>query len=284
MIRKMIAIIFLVVFTGTYLVGCGGKEEATKVTGSDTMLNLTKNWAEAYQKGHPEVAIDVNGGGSGTGIKALINGTTDFAMASRKIKEKERKACEEAGIKPVEHVVCYDGLAVIAHKDSPIKEITYAQLKMIYGDDNITNWKQVFPDGPDMEIVVFGRDSSSGTFEYFREAILGKKGTYRDKIQRRQGTAQIVDEVMKTRGGIGYVGMGYIEGKRGSLTVFNLQKEAGSTAYDPNDREYPLCRPLHFYTNGEPQGVIADFIKFALGEEGQKIVEKEGFIPKAKRE
>jgi phosphate transport system substrate-binding protein len=280
----MIAIIFLAVFTGTCLVGCGGKEEARKVTGSDTMLNLTKNWSEAYQKEHPEVEINVNGGGSGTGIKALINGTTDFAMASRKIKEKERKACEEAGIKPVEHVVCYDGLAVIAHKDFPIKKITYAQLKMIYGDGNITSWKQVFPDGPDMEIVVFGRDSSSGTFEYFREAILGKKGTYRDKIQRRQGTAQIVDEVMKTRGGIGYVGMGYIEGKRGNLTVFKLQKEAGSTAYDPNDREYPLCRPLHFYTNGEPQGVIADFIKFALGEEGQKIVEKEGFIPKAKRE
>jgi len=280
----MIAIIFLSVLTGTYLVGCGDGQESIKIEGSDTMLNLTTKWAQAFKEKHGNIKVQVSGGGSGKGIKALINKSVDFSMASRKMKEKEVEACKKVNIEPVEHIVAYDGLAIVVHKDNPLDEISFATLKKIYSDRGITNWNQV--GGPDMKLVVFGRDSSSGTFVYFKEKVIGKKETdqYRDDMKRTQGNAQILDQVKTTRGGIGYVGLGYVEGQRGSVKVLKVRKKASDTALAPEHRDYPLCRPLHFYTNGEPTGNIKAFIDFALSEEGQKIVEEEGFIPKKKRE
>jgi phosphate transport system substrate-binding protein len=286
MIKRIIVLAAIALFAGSALIGCGKKGDAVKIAGSDTMLNLNKAWAEAFHKKNPAVDINVNGGGSGVGITALIEKTTDVAAASRKIEDKEKENCGKAGVNPVETMVAWDGLAVVVNKAFPADEINFEQLKMIFGDSGVTNWKQVPGfESIDQPLRVFSRDTSSGTYVYFQEEILGKQNDYRQDgtLKRMQGNAQILDQVISTQGSIGYVGLGYVAERIGEMKALKVRKKAGDTAYDPNAKEYPLCRPLYFYTNGEPAGAIKDLIDFAKSEEGQKIVKDQGFIPLAER-
>jgi phosphate transport system substrate-binding protein len=287
MINRVIMLAAIAILAGAALIGCGhGKSEGLKITGSDTMLTLTGHWAEAFQEENPGIDLSVTGGGSGGGIAALMQKTTDIAMASRMAKDSEKADGEKNGVKPVEYIVAYDGLAIMVNKNFPKDEITFEQLKAIFGDKDITNWKQVpgFED-VDKALATYGRDSSSGTFDFFREEILGKDGKYRDDtlLGREQGNAQILDKVSTTDGSIGYCGLGYVESRKNDVKVLKVKK-GSAPAYDPWAREYALCRPLLFYTNGEPTGAMKKFIEFAKSKEGQEIVEKEGFIPVAKRQ
>ena len=284
MTSRIIAVFAIMALSLGLFAGCereGGQGSETKctVTGSDTMLNLTKNWAKAYKEKNEGVEISVTGGGSGGGIKALINGTTDFAMASRKIKDKEVEDCKAKGFDVMEHIVAQDGLAVIVHKNNTsINEISMGELKKIFGDKNTKSWKPF--NGKDADLVVFTRDSSSGTFVFFLETVIGKKGEYReDSIQKKmQSNGQIIDQVAKTPNGIGYVGLGYAMERKDDIKILKVKKDGG-TAYEPGHDNYPLTRNLHYYTKGEPKGLVKKFIEFALSEAGQKIVEKEGFLP-----
>ena len=257
-----------------------------QIKGSDTIVNLCQILSEEFMAKYPRKAIAVMGGGSGTGIAALINGTCDIANHSRPMKSKEKKLCKEQGVDPRTFIIAIDGLSVIVHKDNPLKEMIMEKIGAIYRGD-ITNWKEV--GGPDMPISLYGRQSNSGTFVFFQEHILGKQD-YSPQMKRMNGNAQIVEGVIHDKAGIGYVGVGYVidtkTGKvRNDLTVLNVAKNAESKAYSPMDKaavdsgDYPVARPLFQSTNGKPKGNVALFIKFINSPEGQKIVEREGFFP-----
>jgi phosphate transport system substrate-binding protein len=280
MMKNVIAITAFLAAAAVFVTGCGGSVEGeAKVKGSDTMLNLTRNWVREFEKANEGTKISVTGGGSGTGIAALMNDTTDFAMASRKIKGKEVTRCKEAGFDVKEHIVAYDGLAIVVYKSNPVNEISFDQLKRVFGEKGLDNWSDI--GGPDRELQVFSRDSSSGTFEYFRKTVLGKNGKYRSDAARKQlqSNSQILDNIIKTEGGIGYVGLGYVEERKDEVKVLKVKGKGQSTAYLPGDKNYVLTRPLHFYTKGRPEGLVKAFIEFAMSEEGQKIVKEEGFLP-----
>jgi len=276
--KNMIAITALL--AAAFVTGCGGPVEGeATVKGSDTMLNLTTNWARAYEEKNKGAKISVNGGGSGTGIAALMNDTADFAMASRKIKSKEVDSIKEKGFEVVEYIVAYDGLAIVVNKSNPMNEISIDQLSKAFGQNGVNNWSDI--GGPDRELQIFSRDSSSGTFEYFRKTVIGKNGKYRSDAARKQlqSNSQILDNVIKTGSGIGYVGLGYVEERKDEVKVLKVKGRGQGTAYLPGDKDYVLTRPLHFYTKGKPEGLVKAFIEFALSEEGQKIVKEEGFLP-----
>lgn len=256
-----------------------------QVKGSDTMVNLVQRLSEVYMEGHKGASLAVTGGGSGTGIAALINGKVDIADASRSIKDKEVQKAKERGISPVGFVIAMDGLSVITHESNPAEFLTVDQVGRIFKGE-ITNWKQL--GGPDLAISMYGRQSNSGTFVYFRDHVL--KGDYSAKVKRMNGNAQIVEAVRRDKGGIGYVGIGYVKDTETGRVVKGLKplmirKGPGAPAASPLDPEavrsgaYPIARPLFQYTNGTPKGAIADFIKWETGEEGQKVAVEMGFYP-----
>lgn len=280
-----------------FLIGCislglifsGGdlfaQKKMTQIKGSDTMVNLVQILAEAYMEMHPGTPIAVLGGGSGTGIAALINGTCDIANHSRPMKEKEIKMAVDKGVKPYRFIIAVDGLSVIVNESNPIVKMTMDQIGAIYRGE-IKNWKKV--GGSDKPISLYGRQSNSGTYVFFQEHVLGKQN-YSPHMKRMNGNAQIVEAVIQDKNGIGYVGVGYVidtrSGKeRKGIKILNVSKDAGSPAYSPLDKvavdegKYPIARPLFQSISDTPQRVVLDFIKFEIGEEGQKIVEKEGFF------
>jgi len=263
------------------------------VKGSDTLLNMVQQLSEAYMKEHPDADISVVGGGSGVGIAALIDKSTDIANASRKIKDKEVEDARKNGVKPVELVIAIDGLAVIINPQNSVDKLTVEQLGAIYRGET-KNWKEV--GGPNMSINLYGRQPSSGTFVFFREDVL--KGDYSPKMRQMAGNAQIVEGVKKDKSGIGYVGLGYIKESKG-IKVLSIGKvdKGNPTAKEikytsplifitplkpdqeePKPTDYPLTRALFQYTNGVPTGAVKDFIKFELSDKGQEIVEKVGFL------
>ncbi|MEA3292315.1 MAG: phosphate ABC transporter substrate-binding protein [Pseudomonadota bacterium] len=252
--------------------------------GSDTLVNVAQAWAEAYPTVNPDVAVAVSGGGSGTGIAAMINGTVDIANASRKMKEKEMKQAEEKGQHPVEHVVGYDALVVFIHKDSPIESLSLEQLKDIYGrDPKVKNWSDmdVTVPGCKDEIVVVSRQNNSGTYVYFKETVLGKKGKYRQGTLDMHGSKDVVDLVEKTPCAIGYSGLAYATDH---LKMVCIATETGGDCVDPSvktasDRSYPIARPLFMYTNGEPQGAIKAYMDWIKSDAGQCILLKKGYAP-----
>jgi len=250
--------------------------ESIDIRGSDTVLPLAQAEAEAFMAQNPDKDISVTGGGSGVGIAALLEGEIDIADASREMKDSEREAAAEKGIEPVEHVVAYDGISVIVHPDNPLDELTYEQLNQIYGGE-ISNWADV--GGEDMDIAVISRDSTSGTYEYFKEEILGDEGEYRaDKITQGSNGA-IVSEVAQNPKAIGYIGVAYLADSVKAVSV-----DAGDGAQYPSKENieggvYPLARPLLMYTNGEPTGLAKEFIDFIGSEEGQEIVLEVGYFP-----
>ena len=259
--------------------GCGGGGRAAPLTvkGSDTMVILGQRWAEAYMTEHPGAIIQVTGGGSGTGFAALINGTTDICQASRSIKEEERKQIEERfGAPPHETVVARDGLAIYLHAVNPVAELSLAQLRDIYVG-KITRWNAV--GGPNAPIVLYGRENSSGTYEYFKEHVL-EKGDFAVSVQTLPGTAAVVNAVARDRNGIGYGGAAYLKGvKECAVKVDESSPATLPTAENVRSRTYPISRELYFYSRKAPEGPMKAFVDFALSDPGQKLVTEVGYFP-----
>ena len=253
--------------------------------GSDTMVNVAQVWAEDYKKTHPNVDVEVSGGGSGVGIAALIRGTIDIANASRNMKPEEiAQAQKNTGKKPQEIVVGYDALAVYVHKDNPINEISTEQLAAIFAEDGkVTKWSEIgikIPGGQD-EIIRVSRQSSSGTYEFFREHVLNKKD-FKLGSRDMNGSKEVVELVASTAGAIGYSGMGYNE--PGKVKMLRVSPKTGAPAIEPSmanalSKKYPIARSLLVYTLGEPQGEVKKYVDWMLGDAGQQIVEKSGYVP-----
>jgi phosphate transport system substrate-binding protein len=279
--------LFLLATLLVFGAGCSRDQHGSKaknaptnlsVKGSDTMVNLMSNLAEAYMKGHPSVSIAVTGGGSGTGIAALINGTTDICAASRAMKPEEIDQANRRGVNPVQNVVGQDGLAVMVNKGNPVTELTIEQLRKIYTGE-YTNWSEV--GGITQPIVILSRESNSGTYVYFQEHVLEKKD-YSPKARLLPSTAAVTQAVTDDRGAIGYGGIAYAE--HANVKMIHVKKDANSPAIVPSeatvlDNTYPISRPLFLYTNGQPAGAIAAFLSYILSPEGQKIVTDTGYIP-----
>ncbi len=251
--------------------------------GSDTMVNVAQAWAEEYNKKHPNVHVQVRGGGSGVGISALINGTCDMANASRTMKQKEKdKITAKGEAEPVEHTVGYDALGVYVHKDNPIDTISIPELAEIYGDGGtIDQWSQVSEKAAGLgEITRVSRQNSSGTYAYFRTAILGK-GDYKQGSYDQSGSKDVVALVGTTPSAIGYSGMGYATA---AVKMLNIATEKGGTAVAPTvenatDQSYPITRPLHIYTIGHPTGALKEYIDWIKSSEGQQVVINLGYVP-----
>ncbi len=254
-----------------------GTAKEVVVKGSDTMLNLVQNLAEAYSGAHPDATVSVTGGGSGVGISAVINKQTDIGNASRSIASKEISTARANGVNPVEYVVAIDGVCIIIHASNSVAKLTMNQLGQIYSG-KITNWNAV--GGPNRKISLYGRQPSSGTFVYVRDEAV--KGEYAASMRQMNGNAQIVEGVKADSGAIGYVGVGYA--REQGIKILTLSKD-GNNYYSPldekaiNSNTYPLARPLFQYTNGKAKGDAKDFIAFEVSPEGQKIVNDQGFYP-----
>lgn len=274
------------------LVGCGGdkKESAPEQTtiqvkGSDTMVNVAQAWAEEYRNVAPAVQVEVSGGGSGVGIAALEKGTIDIANSSRNMKPEEvEQAKRNTGKDPKEFIVGYDALAVYVHKDNPIEEITFEQLAQIFKEGgSIKSWSQLgvkIPETTDDEIVRVSRQSSSGTYEFFREHVLDKHD-FKLGSRDMNGSKEVVELVGNTKTAIGYSGMGYVTP---AVKMLKLTRKAGEPSVAPTvastlDSSYPLARSLLIYTLGEPQGEVKAYLDWILSPAGQKIVEESGYVP-----
>jgi phosphate transport system substrate-binding protein len=251
--------------------------------GSDTIVNLALAWAEAYQKVNPEVRISVSGGGSGTGIAALINGTTDIANASRKIKDEERETAQQNGIEPYEIEIARDAIGVVVHPDNPVQRLTLQQISDIYSGQ-ITNWQEL--GGEDRPIVLLSRESNSGTHVYFLEEVvrLGQKDNktlFSQDTLLLPSSEGIIAEVRQNPNAIGYDGLGYITPEVKTLAI---APDEGGEYVKPSietvdNGKYPIARPLFMYTNGEPQGDVKTYLAWILGPASQQIVGELGFVP-----
>jgi phosphate transport system substrate-binding protein len=272
---------------------CAQKQEAApstttiQVKGSDTMVNVAQAWAEAYKTVAPQVDVEVSGGGSGVGIAALERGTIDIANASRNMKPEEiEQARRNTGKEPHEFVVGYDALAIYTHKDLPLAEITIEQLAQIFAEDgSITKWSQLgvtIPGVSDDTIVRISRQSSSGTYEFFREHVLHNKD-FRLGSRDMNGSKEVVELIANTITAIGYSGMGYATH---DVKMLRLATSAGEPGIEPSvqttmNKSYPLARSLLIYTLGEPEGEVKRYIDWMLSEAGQRIVAENGYVPLA---
>jgi phosphate transport system substrate-binding protein len=247
------------------------------VKGSDTMVILGQRWAEEYMKKNPGTAIQVTGGGSGTGISALINGTTDICQSSRSIKSTEKeKLRDRFATTGVEIPVARDGLSVYVNESNPISELTMDQLKQIF-TGKVTNWKEL--GGADAKIIPYSRENSSGTYVFFKEHVL-QNADYTPRAQAMPGTAAVVNAVAREKQSIGYGGAAYAKG----IKVLKVKKDAGSPAIAPDKAtvvagSYPLSRPLFFYLRNKPTGDLKSFVDWVLAGEGQAVVDKVGYFP-----
>jgi phosphate transport system substrate-binding protein len=260
----------------------GGSALAIENKGSDTLVNLALAWAEEYTVLRPDVRISVTGGGSGTGIAAMINGTVDIANASRAMKDEEVAAAEENGITPVEFVVARDAIAVVVNPSNPVDGLTIEQISDIY-TTKITNWSQV--GGPDRPIVLLSRESNSGTYVYFLENVIRKGDKESDLLFAPDtllmpSSEGISAEVRQNPNAIGYDGLGYVTDDQ---KVIAVARDAGGPYVLPsvatvNDGSYPISRPLYMYTAGEPEGEIKTYMEWILWD-GQALVSVLGFVP-----
>ena len=274
------------------LLACGSSSPAGDVVtggssiqnkGSDTMVNLALAWAQAYAQVRPEVQIAVTGGGSGTGIAALINGTVDMANASREIKPEERQEALDNGIDPVEHVAAGDAIAIVVHPSNPVDGLTISQLSDIYAG-KITNWQDV--GGEDRPIVLLSRESNSGTHVFFLENVV-RRGQADDDTLFSPDTLLmpssegISAEVRQNPNAIGYDGLGYVTADQKVLVVAPAEGQlyVSPSIETVKDGSYPIARGLYIYTAGEPQGAIRDYLDWILSPAGQAIVQELGYVP-----
>ena len=274
----------LIITSIAVLVSCFSNESkyvALRVRGSDSEVNLIQSIAENFMDQDSLVSVGVTGGGSGAGIASLVNNKTDIANSSRKITEEEIKIARERGVEPFEIIFAQDVLAIIVNEDNPIQNLTLEELGKIYSGE-LTNWKEL--GGNDEKIMLYGRQSSSGTYIFFREFIV--KTEYDQSMIGMSGTAQIVEAIRADKTGVGYVSSGYLDEQvRSGLKVVEIQRDETTTAYSPLDREnvisgnYPITRPLMQYTNGKPKGKLLEFILYQFSPEGLEIIENNGFYP-----
>ncbi len=271
-------------------VGCFGGGHGDRVLiqnkGSDTMVNIAQAWAEHYRTVNPNVAVAVSGGGSGTGIAALVNGTVDIANASRDIKpEEQEKIREQHGVEAVPHVVAIDALAFFVHPNNPLEEITIEQLACIYGEGGTCeSWTSLgieVPGCAGQKIIRVSRQSNSGTYEFVREHVLGKTRDFKLGSRDLQGSKDVVDLVGSTPCAIGYSGLGYVNEHVKALCI---AQKAGEPCVEPTPENaksgrYPLARPLYMYTLGEAKGAVKEYLEWILSPAGQAIVAENGYIP-----
>jgi phosphate transport system substrate-binding protein len=259
-----------------------GQAKAIQIKGSDTMVNLGQAWAEAFNKKHPRVNIAVTGGGSGTGITALINGTCDICESSRSIEAQEAERAKTKGIVPTEFVVARDGIAVIVHPKNPVKNLTLDQLRQIFLGE-IDNWKTV--GGLKKPVVLLSREFNSGTHIFFKEHVL-RRGNAKGREEFSPAalllpsSQAIADEVANNENAVGYYGMGYLSSRQ---KVVAVAKDGQSPFLEPTPENvksgaYPISRPLYLYTKGQPVGMLKEFIDFVFSPEGQEIVKKTDFV------
>jgi len=281
---KLIAIaeVALMLFGATALLA--QRTKMLQVKGSDTMINMVQILAEEFMAKNPRTPIAVLGGGSGTGVTAMINNTCDIANSSRDWKQKELDLAWEKGIKPRLFAVAVDGLSIIVNAKNPLTKLTIDQVGAIFRGE-IKNWNAV--GGPGAKVSLYGRQSNSGTYAFLLEHVLKNK-PYSTDMKEMNGNAQIIEGVLADEAAVGYVGVGYVvdraTGKPMSgLKILTISKDDKSEAYSPMDKEavdsgkYPIARALWQATNGAPKGAAAAFLRFELSPEGQKIVEREGF-------
>ena len=269
--------IMLVVFVAISAFGFSPEGETITVKGSDTMVILAQRWAEEYMAKRPGVTIQVTGGGSGTGISALINGTTEICNASRPMKKSEKdKLKQRFNTLGVEIKSAKDGLAVYVNETNPIQDLTLAQIKSIY-TGKMTNWKDL--GGPEAKIILYSRENNSGTYVYFKDNVLNGED-FSAAAQNMPGTASVVNAVAKDKYGIGYGGAAYGKGIR----FLKVKKDAASKGFEPTAEnvksgEYPITRYLYMYTRSRPTGALKEYVDWILSTEGQEIVSKVGFFP-----
>lgn len=257
-------------------VGLVAAGSSVTIKGSDTLVRLGQRWAEEYMKLNPGVVIQVSGGGSGTGIAALLNGSTDICEASRDMKEKEYKLAKEKGLEPYRVSVALDGIAVFLNEKCPLDTLSFAQLKGIY-TGTITNWKEL--GGEDARIIVYGRENNSGTYAFFKEHVLEDED-YTQYTQTLPGTAAVVNAVSKDVHGIGYGGIAWATGVKYAA----VRKGDKDVAIHPDMKtvsngKYPISRDLYWFFNGKPDGELKKLVNWALSEEGQKVAESMDYIP-----
>jgi len=285
---RFVAIIFLILFLVSCTSAANGEAHTNTTAyienkGSDTIVNLALAWAEKYQSDHPDVRISVTGGGSGTGIAALVNGTVDLANASRKIKEEEVTEAQANGVEPVEHIIARDAIAVIVNPNNPVSKLTLQQISDIYSGKYV-NWQEV--GGEDRPIVRLSRETNSGTHVYFLETVL-RLGSKEDKTLFSMDTLLlpssegIISEVRDNPNAIGYDGLGYVPD---DLKMIAIAEEEGGAYVLPsigtvNDKSYAIARDLYMYTNGEPAGLVKEYLDWILSDEAQVIVADLGFVP-----
>lgn len=249
---------------------------AQKIKGSDTVLPLSQKEAESYMKANPSAKITVTGGGSGVGISALLAGTTDIAQASRKIKFTEKQKLQEGGNTAKEVIIAYDALAVVVNPGNKVTNLTREQLEGIF-TGRITNWKEL--GGENMKIVPYSRETSSGTYEFFKESVLKNKN-YMNGIMSMPATGAIIQSVSQTKGAIGYVGLAYLNKDVKSV---HISYDGGKTYIEPSvanakNKTYPIVRPLFYYYEAKADKKVKPFIDYVLSPAGQKIVSEVGFI------
>lgn len=277
-VRLLIAIILSV---AVQIPGCSKHSDKKYITikGSDTMVHLVSSWAEAFMKKQPDAEVSVTGGGSGTGIAALLNATTDICAASRQIKKKELKLAEQKSISPKEIAVARDGIAVVVNPSNPVSEMSMDQLAKIF-TGAYKKWSRV--GGPNEEIIVLSRESSSGTYVFFQEHVL-KKQDYTQRAKLMPATSAIIQSVSSDKWAIGYVGLGYALAAKSKVKIIAVKADDNSATVSPSEQtvksgEYSIARSLYLYINGEAAGTVKNFIDFCLSDRGQKIAIETGYV------
>ena len=271
---KKIILIAIIALTAPYL---QAQKVGFKIKGSDTVLPLTQKEAEVYMKKNPNTSIMVTGGGSGVGISALQSGTTDIAQASRSLKLDEKMKLNDAGKAFKETIIAYDAISFVVNPSNKVNKLTREQLEGIF-TGKITNWKEV--GGDDMKMVVYSRETSSGTYEFVKEHVMSRKN-YTTSALLMPATGAVIQSVSQTKGAIGYVGLAYVEK---TVKALEVSYDKGKTYVTPSienakSRKYPVTRPLYYYYLISSEKTISPYIKFVLSAEGQKIVLNEGYVP-----
>jgi len=286
----MFAVLTAFAVVGLGLTGCAAPEQqgtggtpaeqgsdlsgTINIQGSDTMVNMAQALAEEFMGVNPDVVVSVKGGGSGTGIAAMINGTIDIAPASRSMEDDEIALARENNVDPVQHAVAIDGLSVVVHPSNPVTGLTLAQLGAIYRGE-ITNWSEI--GGPDLDIVLVSRDAASGTFEFFKEEVVAvedENAEFAKEAMLLPSNQAIVNEVTQNEAAIGYIGLGFVTEGTKVIAIDGVVASVETA----KDQSYPLARYLYMYTNGQPTGVIQAFLDWVLSEEGSAIITDQGFV------
>ena len=265
--KVILGIVAVIIMTGT--------TSAQKIKGSDTCLPLTQKEAESYMKENPAAKIAVTGGGSGVGLAALVEGTTDIAMSSRKIKFDEKVKLQNAGKTVTEVVIAYDALAVVVNPANKVSNLTREQLEGIF-TGKITNWKEV--GGDDMKIIPYSRETSSGTYEFFKENVLKNKN-YMNGILSLPATGAIIQSISQTKGAIGYVGLAYLNSEVKAIHIsYDGTKFVEPSVANAKNKSYPVVRPLYYYYVKSSEKTVKPFIDYVLSDKGQGIVSQVGYI------